>query len=321
MTHASLIITADRQADWGTASAHDAPVRLICRHVSRLLLARGQRWKPLMPAERLAGLVMETVLSAGIAHLPYRSTAEGSEWNGIVSVTERARPVSVLAITQSLDLPYASIARRVDELVAAGFLLKGRRGISIAPGFFADGRVARIVVDDRADLAQMLDLLAAAGHDFAPELRNGGLGRLPDEIVERALLAFSLRGLESVTELYGDVVSGMLAVTVIAANVEHLIEHASLGDQFTDQDTPPPDELRKAITVRELARQTGMPFETVRRRVNELRAHDILEHRDDGVILPARVLLRPRHMADNVRIVGHFHWLLATLSDLAWPSR
>lgn len=309
-----------RRPPTGTAAMTAAPVRLICRHSSRLLLARAQRWAPLMPAERLAGLVVQTVLSAGIAHLPYRDPASGA-WIGIDVAPDRARPTAVMAVRRSLELPYASIARRVDELVAAGTLLKERRGVRVAPALFGDGAMARVAAADRAELAETIALLAAAGHDPAPALRDGGLARLPAPVVERALLAFSLRALESVKQLYGDVVSGMVAVTIIAANVEHLTQDPALDRLFVDQETPPPDALRRAIPVRELARRMEMPFETVRRRVSDLRARDLVELHDDGIVLPARVLLREAQLADNRRMAGHFHWLLATLADLAGGER
>lgn len=299
------------------APSEDAPVRLVCRHVSRMLLARGARWKPLMPLERLAQLVMETVFSAGIAHLPYRMPGVPPHWLGLGAASEAGRPVSVLALTRSLDLPYASTARRVTELVGAGFLRRESRGIRVAPQLLADNRLPAVVAADKADLAETLTLLAQAGHDPAPALRDGGLDRLPADVIERALLAFSLRVLESVKELYGDVVNGVLAATIVAANVNHLIVDAELGGDFTRQDEPPPDALRQPIPVRVLARDVAMPFETVRRRVNELRARDIVEAREDGVVLPTRVLMRDAHLADNLRITRHFHGLLDTLADLA----
>lgn len=294
----------------------ETPVRLICRHSSRLLLARAQRWAPLLPFERVAGLAFQTILSAGIAHLPLRDPASGA-WIGIDALAADARPVSVFAVTQSLDLPYSSTARRVNDTVGTGMLLKERRGLRVAPAFFAGGRLDAVTAADRAELVRAIDLLAAAGYDPVPSLRDGGLERVPAAVVSRVLLAYALRSLESVKHLYGDIISGMLAVTVIGANVEHLFADPMLDLRFGGQDRPPPDALRRPVTVRELARRADMPFETVRRRVSALRTRGVLELRGDGIILPARVLMDDAQLADNVRIAGHFQWLLATLSDLA----
>lgn len=301
------------------AAATGLPVRMICRHSSRLLLDRAHRWAGIA-ADRSTALVLQTVLSASIAHLPWRDSA-GGEWIGIERVADRGRPVSVLSISQSLDLSYASVARRIDDLVGAGLLMKERRGVRVTPAFFVGGRIEAATAGDRHGLQQSMDLLAAAGHDPTPSLRTGGLDRLPDAVIGRVLLSYALRVLESLKQLYGDAVSGMLTVTVITANINHLLADPTLDRMFADQDSPPPDELRKGITVRELARRAEMPFETVRRRVNELLARDMLENRPDGLILPARVLLREAQLEDNLRIVGHYHWLLATLSDLATAAR
>lgn len=295
-------------------------VRMICRHSSRLLLDRTHRWAALVLPERSYALVLQTVLSASLAHLPWRDPISDA-WIGVEDATTQGRPVSVLSISQSLDLSFASVARRVDDLIAAGLMVKERRGVRVAPSFFASGRVDAAAAGDRQSVQQCMDLLADAGHDPAPALRTGGLARVPDPVIARTVLAYSLRVLESVKQLYGDAGSGMLIVTVIAANIDHLLADPALDRQFADQDNPPPDELRRGITVRELARRADIPFETTRRRVNDLLARDMLENRADGLILPRRVLLRPAQMADNVRVAGHFHWLLATLSDLAAIER
>lgn len=299
------------------AAADSPPVRLVCRHVSRLLLARNRRWLALMPDDRLAGLVFETALSAGVAHLPYHTAGPAPEWLGLVSGAALARPVTVLAITQSLDLSYASGSRRVTTLVGAGLLLKETRGVRVAPGVLADGRVAKIAAGDRADLAETIALLAAAGHDCAPALARGGLERIPDDVVERLLLTFALRALESLKALYGGVLDGILAATITAANVAHLIENPALGSQFAGEDAPPPDVLRQPIPVREIARRVGLPFETVRRRVNALRDAGLVEAHEAGMVLPTRVLMREVNLADNVRLTRQFHRLLEALTELA----
>ena len=299
------------------SAAAGAPVRLVCRHVSRLLLARNQRWLPLMPDDRLAGLVFETVLSAGVAHLPYHTPGADPEWLGLISAAARARPVTMLAITESLDLSYASVSRRVGVLIGAGLLVKEARGVRVAPERLADGRLAAIAQDDRAALAETVALLAAAGHGRAPTLTAGGLDRIPADVVERLLLAFALRALEPIKTLYGDVLDGILAATITAANIGHLIENPALGNQFAGEDAPPPDVLRQPIPIRELARRAGLPFETVRRRVNALRDADLLVCTDAGVVLPTRVLMRDVNLADNVRLMRQFHRLLETLTDLA----
>lgn len=296
------------------------PVRLISRHLSRLLLDRTHRWAALVNGDRSAALVLQTILSAATAHLPWRDPLTDA-WIGIDAAIAQGRGVSTLSISQSLDLSYASTARRVDEIAEAGLLVKDHRGVRIAPAFFENGRIDAATARDRDGLQMCMDMLAAAGHDPAPALRMGMLKRMPDTVIGRALLIYALRVLESVKQLYGDAVMGMLIVTIIAANVDHLLADPELDRQYGDQDAPPPDQLRRGITVRALARRADMPFETARRRVNELLAHDMLENRPDGLIFPARALLRTAQMTDNERIAGHFHSLLAMLSDLAASAR
>lgn len=290
--------------------------RLVARQVSELLLARSRRGLALVPQERLAGFVFEVVLGGSIAHHPYRDPVTG-RWIGVEDARVLGRPVNATAIAHSMCLPHTTVRRRAAELVEAGLLVRGAAGFSVAPGFFEGDVLTRLATGDAGDLADTLRKLADAGYAPAVAALDAGAAALPPGVVERLVLAFSLRALETLTELYGDVTAGTIVAAITARNVRCVTQDPRLSQLYSGEDMPPPDDLREPVSLRALARAIDLPFETVRRRVKSLVDAELVAWKDGGVFVPARVMLDDRHIANNRRITRHFDQMLATLAVLA----
>ncbi|MBO9712832.1 hypothetical protein [Sphingomonas sp.] len=292
------------------------PTRLVARQVSELLLTRAGRWQPLVPHERIAAIVFASALGATLAHHPFRD-AESGRWIGIEAANRLGRPVSGAAIAESMGLPHTNVRRRAAELVDAGLLIREAAGFRIAERFLADERFGPAAAEDVAALTHSLSALADAGYAPAARALDAGFSVLPDGVVGRLLVAFTLRALETFTELYGDVTSGTIVAAIVAANVRQVTGDPRLAERYAEEDMPLPDSLREPIGLRPLARAIDIPFETVRRRVNALVAEEVVAWKDAGVIVPTHVLLDERLLENNRRIMAHFEQLLNTLVTLA----
>lgn len=290
--------------------------RLVARQVSELLLARSRRGLELVPQERLAGFVFEVVLGGSIAHHPYRDPASG-RWIGVEDAGALGRPVNATAIAHSMRLPHTTVRRRAAELVAAGLLVRGPAGFSVAPDFFESDILTRLASADAADLMRALHKLAGNGYAPAARALDAGAASLPPGVVERLILAFSLRALETLTALYGDVTAGTIAAAITAANVHRVTEDPQLSKLYSSEDMPPPDAVREPISLRALSRAIDLPFETIRRRVHALIARGIVVQRGDGVMVPVEILLSPRHIDNNRRIALHFEQMLQAFANLS----
>lgn len=290
--------------------------RLVARQVSELLLARSRRGLELVPQERLAGFVFEVVLGGSIAHHPHRDPATG-RWIGVEDAGLLGRPVNATAIAHSMRLPHTTVRRRAAELVEAGLLVRSAAGFSVAPRFFDGDALIRLAAADAADLLRVLRALADSGYAPATKALAAGVAALPPGVVERLILTFSLRALETLTELYGDVTAGTIAAAITAANVRRVTRDPQLAQFYSSEGMPPPDSLRVPITLRSLAREIDLPFETVRRRVHALIAAGIVVQKGEGVIVPAEVMLSDRHVENNRRIALHFEQMLHTCVNLS----
>ena len=93
----------------------------------------------------------------------------------------------------------------------------------------------------------------------------------------------------------GDLVTALVFLAIISANVSHLNAEGPDGPLHADVDDVPPDEARKPVSVLALAGSLDLPYETTRRHVAKLLKSGQCERVTGGLIVPARVLLGERH--------------------------
>ena len=287
--------------------------RLVARQVWLLMSARRRQWTALISPDPLPAFVFEVVLGATLEPLPLRRP-DGA-WIGFEQAATAGRPVTGAAIAKSMGLAPTIVLRRANGLVSAGILARSR-GFTVAADVFEDGRAEQIAITNAAGLMDIAVVLSEAGHPAAAAFVSAGSPAAPPGVIERLLLSFRLRTLESVTNLYGDIVAAMIVAGVIAANVAEITADPVLGARYADEDHPPPDELRKPVTLRALSRDLRLPFETVRRRTVALIAAGTIVDCGDGVIVPTRVLMTEGQISNNRRLARNFEDMLILLTKM-----
>jgi DNA-binding Lrp family transcriptional regulator len=100
--------------------------------------------------------------------------------------------------------------------------------------------------------------------------------------------------LDTLAEIaFGDDLLDRIIVAAIGqANVEAIDSDPVLRRRYGALDDVPPDEFRRPISISAVAAAIGVPFETVRRRIQRLVAEGLCETGTDGVRLPTRVVAR-----------------------------
>ena len=128
-------------------------------------------------------------------------------------------------------------------------------------------------------------------------------------LVIRLSSQYFLRVLQLQTDMFGDVRVGIVAQTIISANTAYLDTRGGEGSQYARIDEPPPDEARRPISINRIAESLGLPYETVRRRVERLLEANACARVRGGVIVPAAFLSTPgaiQAMLSNVGYVREF---------------
>lgn len=201
------------------------------------------------------------------------------------------RPISTTAIAQSLGMSRETTRRYAKLLEASGLIER-----------VADGLVAPIQLEEtpavlaaRHELYEIVERfihhLRAAGIDFAqqdgPDLPPPGPTPAPREpalLVGRTYDRFILRWVESaIRDFDGDLRLMLVHTALLLANEQSVLQDARLN-AFYGGSTPPPEALRRPISINALAAMTGMPRETTRRFVARLEQRGFVDRTAGGML-------------------------------------
>jgi DNA-binding Lrp family transcriptional regulator len=94
-----------------------------------------------------------------------------------------------------------------------------------------------------------------------------------------------------------DVIDGLLLAVITQANVAPITRSRELQRRYATLDQPPPDELRRPVSINAVAASLRIPFETARRRIAKLRDDGIVMVTPKGVIVPTAPMTSPLYRA------------------------
>jgi DNA-binding Lrp family transcriptional regulator len=90
-----------------------------------------------------------------------------------------------------------------------------------------------------------------------------------------------------------DVIDGLLLCAISQANVAQITRSPELQRRYATLDQPPPDELRRPVSISAIANSLRIPFETARRRIGALIELGIIRTEPKGVVIPTAPLASP----------------------------
>lgn len=92
-------------------------------------------------------------------------------------------------------------------------------------------------------------------------------------------------------------VDSLILMGIVQANVGLLTREPDLQRAYAAYDSPPPDDLRRGVSVNAVANSLRLPYETVRRRITGLERQGLCVNGERGVYVPQQMLMSPEHMA------------------------
>jgi DNA-binding Lrp family transcriptional regulator len=124
--------------------------------------------------------------------------------------------------------------------------------------------------------------------------------------------------LDAIAIFRGDehLVDALLISAISQANVAPITRQADLQVAYSAPEAPPPDEMRRPVSMNALASSLGLPFETVRRRVRGLVARKVCVVVDGGVIVPTATVSSPEYFEDTFRLYERLRAFYYQLRDL-----
>jgi hypothetical protein len=118
----------------------------------------------LADGELLTGLVHLAIVQANVSHVDHAPSEQGP-FDGLATLPpdEVRRPVSVLAVADSLGLPYETTRRHVTKLIRSGQAVRAKGGVVAPTSVLQDPRRQAMLDANIPNLRRLFRSLKAAG--------------------------------------------------------------------------------------------------------------------------------------------------------------
>jgi DNA-binding Lrp family transcriptional regulator len=146
------------------------------------------------------------------------------------------------------------------------------------------------------------------------------VARIPSPIADARLtnrLAMAYL-LDAIAVFRGEehLLDALLISAISQANVAPITRQADLQVAYAAPEAPPPDDMRRPVSMNALASSLGLPFETVRRRVRGLLGRGVCVSVDGGVVVPTRIVTSPDYYRSTFAGYERLRALYYELRDL-----
>lgn len=118
----------------------------------------------------------------------------------------------------------------------------------------------------------------------------------PQWRIARASLAFIL-DVFAVSRSGGDIAGSLILSVIVEANIAPINQDPELSRRYATLDAPPPDELRRPVSINAVAASLRLPYETVRRRVARMADTGMIVVTPRGVYVPSFAVDDPFRLA------------------------
>jgi len=273
----------------------------------------------------IMGLVYHAMWTANVKHIT--NSAANIEYGGLDQIppdTAR-RPVTVMALANSLRMPHETVRRYVHALVKADRCVRvGNQGFIVPARVFEREDHKAAILEGLPVLLRLFDDMKRTGFDFEPYRRA-----LPNTVplppdgappaniraMLRVIVEMVMRGVDMLGSLRGDdFLYGLIytAIWVIGARqITSMPENLKYGALLQ----PLPDEIVHPVTVHALAQALHVPYETVRRSANRLVSDGVaFRLGNKGLIIPRAQHEKPeayatlrRSQNNLLRMMGDLH--------------
>lgn len=302
--------------------------RAAVRAVTDLLLSIAVVGADLVDDDLALAIVWAAVVERSAAKLR-RSPAKWAAYveSGTVLPDEQRPPVSVYSLSRMLEMPYETTRRHVMRLIAAGRLAKAPRGV-IAPAAYMNSSPVRaasaeLQVRLRRCLIGLEKLGVVRLGPSALDLLGGGDRSQSDPYVDEArrkftriTVHFAVEGFKLLSQSAGgNLLGGLLFAGIVQANVSQISANPALSRQYGGFDLPPPDELRRPVSIYSLAQSLRLPYETARRNILQLMEAGLVRREKKGVMAPSAVLLSPAILSQAPLAFDLFRKFVAALAE------
>ena len=251
------------------------------------------------------------------------------------------RPVAVQSMARSLKIPAETMRRSINRLVERGWCRRiDMRGVTLSEEALGSGEVTALIKTIREEFGRMIVGLKSIGFDFdimdraseeevtLPDLAAVDAGKpvtgdIDSGAFDAPILDFMLRFVDGGLAPHDDnYVRSYVFATIMSANAAPFTLNPEIAWRYAGHDTPPPDEMRRPISLSELSQLLVMPYETTRRYVNSLieMGHCVRDE-NKGITVPTSVTQAPEVLKSGIEITRRFAQTIGELKRCGFDFR
>jgi hypothetical protein len=106
---------------------------------------------------------------------------------------------------------------------------------------------------------------------------------------------------------------GLLFIAVMRENIRHITYDPRLAWQYSKSDEPPPDEMRRPVSIRRLSNALSLPYTTISRHVRNMIDDGVFISDKNGIIIPETVMQKTEYLKNGTRL---YYWFVRLIQDL-----
>lgn len=241
----------------------------------------------------------------------------------IVLRDEFRRPVSMSALSEGLRLPRETTRRHLMSLIESGACSKrDRLGYVVPRAFESSGPMRAFydhaynsvlrLVEDCNDLGFAVDRLT---RPCVIKKRHKTVlaGLELRYFVARKFIDYVLRISIDALPVNITFMRGLLFIAVMRENVRHITYDPRLAWQYSKEDEPPPDQLRRPVSIRSLSKSLHLPYTTISRHVRGMIDDGVFISDKRGIIIPESVMQKTEYLNNGTRL---YYWFVQLIQDL-----
>jgi len=279
--------------------------RAILRVGNEFFLRTLDSMGSLVDDDLIKALVYTAMWTANVKHITHSVTAN-QQFSGFDNVApdEMRQPVSVMAISNALRMPYETVRRYVHTLLNEGRVARvDRKGFIVPAAVIGSAAHRNAMRANYPSLMRFLTELKRAGFDFGlyrqrlphtVPLPAQGEPMANSRAVTRVLGEMVMNAIDLLGRLHeNDFLYAVIFTTIWTTNVHHItattdnVKYGALLEL-------PPDEARRPVTVHAVASSLRIPYETVRRYANKMvKNGSAVRVGNKGLIVPRERLAVP----------------------------